>query len=48
VLIYVPIFQGPLGTAPLPVTDLLILLPFPFIVWGADELRRYLVRPTNQ
>ena len=24
--------------------ELVILLPFPFIVWGADELRRYLAR----
>jgi hypothetical protein len=23
---------------------LLITLPFPFIVWGADEIRRYLLR----
>ncbi len=47
-LIYVPVFQDLLGTAPLPASDLLILLPFPFIVWGADELRRYFVRRANQ
>jgi hypothetical protein len=27
-----------------PATDLLVLLPFPFVVWGADEFRRYLLR----
>ena len=44
VLVYTPLFNELLGTAALPARDLLILLPFPFIVWGADELRRYLVR----
>ena len=44
VLIYVPVFQGLLGTAALPAKDLLLVAPFPFIVWGADELRRWLVR----
>ncbi len=44
VLVYTPLFHELLGTAALPAKDLLILLPFPFIVWGADELRRYLVR----
>jgi magnesium-transporting ATPase (P-type) len=39
-LVYVPVFQGLLGTAALPASDLAILLPMPFIVWGADELRR--------
>ena len=43
-LIYVPVFQGLLGTAALPATDLAILLPMPFIVWGADELRRFVLR----
>jgi len=32
------------GTAALPPHLLLITLPFPFIVWGADEIRRYLLR----
>jgi calcium-translocating P-type ATPase len=44
VLIYVPVFQSLFGTAALPATDLLIVAPFPFIVWGADELRRWLIR----
>ena len=44
VLIYVPLFQSLLATAALSPTELLFLMPFPFIVWGADELRRYLIR----
>jgi magnesium-transporting ATPase (P-type) len=44
VLVYTPIFHELLATAALPAEDLLILLPFPFVVWGADELRRYLAR----
>ena len=42
--VYLPVFQSLLGTEPLPLSDLLLLLPFPLIVWGADELRRYLLR----
>ena len=44
VFIYTPPMQSLLGTAALPVHDLLFLLPYPFIVWGADELRRWLLR----
>ncbi|WP_269854719.1 cation-translocating P-type ATPase [Streptomyces sp. RPT161] len=44
VFVYAPPFQGLLGTAALPVGDLLLLVPYPFVVWGADEARRYLVR----
>jgi hypothetical protein len=36
--------QSLLGTAALPPRDLAFLLPYPFIVWGADELRRWLLR----
>ncbi len=43
-LIYAPPFQHLLGTAALNPTQLAIVTPFPFIVWGADELRRYLIR----
>ncbi len=36
------------GAIPLPLTvipaELVIVAPFPFIVWGADELRRLLLR----
>ncbi|MDH6574682.1 magnesium-transporting ATPase (P-type) [Kitasatospora sp. MAP5-34] len=44
VFVYAPPFQKLLGTAALPASDLLFMLPYPFIVWGADELRRYLIR----
>jgi len=43
-LVYVPVFQSLLGTAALPASDLAILVPMPFIVWGADELRRRQMR----
>jgi calcium-translocating P-type ATPase len=43
-IIYIPQLQGLLGTAALPPQLLLITMPFPFIVWGADEIRRYLIR----
>jgi calcium-translocating P-type ATPase len=44
VLIYVPAFQQLLGTAALSPVQLLFVAPFPFIVWGADELRRWVIR----
>jgi calcium-translocating P-type ATPase len=44
VFIYAPPLQSLLGTAGLPPHDLLFLLPYPFIVWGADELRRWFIR----
>jgi calcium-translocating P-type ATPase len=44
VFIYAPPLQSLLGTAGLPVHDLAFLLPYPFIVWSADELRRWLLR----
>ncbi len=43
-IIYVPPLQSLLSTAALPPDALLLALPFPFIVWGADELRRWLLR----
>ena len=42
-VIYLPPLQQLLSTAALPPRYLLVTVPFPFIVWGADELRRYLV-----
>ena len=42
--VYVPALQGLLGTAALPLKDVLFLVPYPFIVWGADELRRWVIR----
>ncbi len=53
VFIYAPPLQSLLGTAALPPRDLVVLLPYPFIVWGADALRRSLLerrhrgRPTG-
>jgi len=44
VFVYVPLSQSLLGTEPVPAADLLMLVPFPFVVWGADEFRRYLLR----
>ena len=43
-IIYAPPLQDVLGTAALAPHMLLFTLPFPFIVWGADELRRWLLR----
>ena len=41
---YVPLFQRMFGTAAVSVDTLLLMLPFPLVVWGADEIRRWLVR----
>jgi hypothetical protein len=43
-LVYVPVLQGFFGTAALTPTQLAIVAPFPIIVWGADETRRWLIR----
>ena len=43
-IIYAPPLQQLLDTAALPPQLVLLTVPFPFIVWGADELRRYLIR----
>ena len=43
-IIYAPPLQSLLSTAALAPHMLLFTLPFPFIVWGADELRRWLIR----
>lgn len=44
VFIYVPVFHELLGTAALTPAMLLLVVPFPFVVWGADELRRWYLR----
>jgi calcium-translocating P-type ATPase len=44
VLVYVPFFQAIFGTAALGAVEVAILLTFPPIVWGADELRRFRAR----
>jgi hypothetical protein len=43
-LIYVPVLQAFFGTAALTPAQLAIVVPFPIIVWGADETRRMLMR----
>jgi calcium-translocating P-type ATPase len=43
-LVYVSEFQDLFDTAAVPATTWLLLLPFPFIVWGADEVRRWALR----
>ncbi len=43
-IIYAPPLQSVLSTAALEPHMVLFTLPFPFIVWGADELRRWLLR----
>jgi magnesium-transporting ATPase (P-type) len=44
IVVYAPPLQSLLATAGPPPKDLLLLLTFPVIVWGSDELRRYLLR----
>jgi calcium-translocating P-type ATPase len=39
-LVYLPPLQQLFGTTALPPSALAIIAPFPFIVWGVDELRR--------
>jgi len=39
-LVYAPFLHPIFGTAALSVSQLSLVAPFPFIVWGADELRR--------
>ena len=43
-LIYIPALNSIFGTAPLAPAQLATVAPFPFIVWGADELRRLFLR----
>jgi hypothetical protein len=39
-VIYAPPLQEVFGTAGLTLSQVLWLLPFPFVVWGVDELLR--------
>ena len=43
-LIYAPAMHSIFGTAALSPAQLATVAPFPFVVWGADELRRLLIR----
>ncbi len=47
-IIYVPVLQRVFDTAPLPLWQVALVLPFPFIVWGVDEARRWHARRTLQ
>jgi calcium-translocating P-type ATPase len=47
-LLYLPPLQAVFGTRALPLSDLLLLAAFPPIVWGLDELRRYVRRRRGQ
>jgi calcium-translocating P-type ATPase len=42
--VYAPPLQSLLGTAALPVKYLAILPAYPLVVWGADEMRRWVLR----
>jgi magnesium-transporting ATPase (P-type) len=44
VFVFAPPLQALLGTAAPPARYLVMLLAYPIIVWGADELRRYVIR----
>jgi len=43
-VVYLPALHGFFGTAALSAGQLATVAPFPFIIWGADEIRRALVR----
>ncbi|TAM91355.1 MAG: cation-transporting P-type ATPase [Jatrophihabitans sp.] len=43
-VVYAPGFQGLFGTAGLTGWQLLLVTPFPLLVWGVDDLRRIWVR----
>jgi magnesium-transporting ATPase (P-type) len=43
-VVAVPVFRTAFGMRPPPLAALPLLVAFPFIVWGADEIRRGLVR----
>jgi calcium-translocating P-type ATPase len=44
VVIYLPAVHGLFGTEALSPGQLTTVAPFPFIVWGADEIRRWIKR----
>ena len=43
-VVYVPFLQDVFGTRGLAPSELALLAVFPFVVWGADELRRAAIR----
>jgi calcium-translocating P-type ATPase len=40
-VIYLPLLQDIFGTAALSLAQLVVLVPFPIVVWGVDELARW-------
>ena len=40
VLVYTPFLPPVFGTAALSASQLMLVAPFPFVVWGADDMRR--------
>jgi calcium-translocating P-type ATPase len=46
-LVYIPPFAELFGNAAPTPSQLAILIPFPFIIWGADETRKWIVRRHN-
>lgn len=43
-IVYVPPLQSVFDTTALPLWQVALVLPFPFLVWGADEVRRWNAR----
>ena len=43
-LMYTPALHVLFGIAALSVVQLALVVPYPFIIWGADELRRAFMR----
>jgi magnesium-transporting ATPase (P-type) len=43
-LIYLPFLHHIFGTAALSPAQLAVVVPYPFVVWGADEARRWVQR----
>ena len=43
-LIYLPFLHHVFGTAALSPTQLAVVVPYPFVIWGADEVRRWVQR----
>ena len=43
-VVYLPPLQAAFSTAALGPSELVVLLPLPFVIWGADELRRMFLR----
>ena len=43
-VVYLPVMHGIFGTEALTAGQIATVAPFPVIVWGADELRRLILR----